>query len=438
MTKERSVPVWLDDIESPPEPRSPKRLCIISGDALPSGEFIAALQTVGPNEEIEIIRERRRRGWGVGPGQPPIERRRLPHVEKMVRTEGYAIVPRPPSASRPARGPDPPMPVPPIERRSAEPRSAERAPFLRRAFGNDGETDARELERILEFKRRRRIRLGFPLVVTALLAVLMLLLFQPVIRSRVGTPLAERASEPPRSAQAPSPETPSAPDRSGESRPPAGRAGAERAPEPGVAPGAQVGPPPQAPTSPAPQAQPRSAPQAETTPAPRVQTSPAPRVEPGPVPRAQPSPAPRPEIPETRPQTDPSAGLPPTPPSKVSPRQSVVGRAPETLRGEASRFSGVPRVELIQSSLPTPEGKAQSYVVRLSDPAGRPLTRAEVLLRADMSDGTVESILLHDGPEPGTYSGTLRPSRSAPVDLRVRVTVSDTRIEVPLSRSPTR
>ena len=468
MPEERSDPVWLDDIESPPEPRSPKRLCIISGDALPSGEFIAALQTaVGPNQEIEIIRERRRGGSGTGPGQPPIERRQHTHVEAMVRLDGYAIVPLPPSASRPARVPDPPISIPaierpmsvppierpmsvPIERRPAETRSAERSPFLRRAFGGESETDELELQRVMEFKRRRRMRLGFPLVVTALVAVLTLLFFQlPAVKSfmsRVGTPPAERAAEPSRSAQAPSPGTPSAPDRRGESRPSAGQEGAERAPEPGVAPRAQVGTTPPAPTSPAPQVQSSipappaqtgptppartsSAPKAETIPAPRVQPTPAPRVEPGPAPRAQPGPAPRAEVPETRPQTDSGAVLPP---SRVSPRQVAVGRASETLRGEASRFPGVPRVELTRSSLPTPEGKAESYVVRLSDPAGRPLAGAEVLLLAGMSDGTVESIMLHDGPEPGTYSGTSRPTRSAPVDLRVRMTMSDKRIEVPL------
>jgi hypothetical protein len=68
----------------------------------------------------------------------------------------------------------------------------------------------------------------------------------------------------------------------------------------------------------------------------------------------------------------------------------------------------------------------------LWDPAGQPLAGAEVLLLAGMADGTVESIMLRDGSEPGTYSGTSRPSRSVPVDVRVRITMSDKRIEVPL------
>jgi cytoskeletal protein RodZ len=408
MPQERSDPVWLDDVEAPLEHRSPKRLCIISGDALPSGEFIAALQTaVGPNQEIEIIRERRRGGSGIGPGQPPVDRRRLPHVEALVKMDGYAIVPLPASQSRPPRIPDPPMPFPPIEHRSAEPRPAERPPFARHTFDDDGDADERELERILQFKQRRKGRLGLPLVVAAaLVAVLIVLLVQlPAVKSlmsRAATPPAERTSEAPQSTQAPAPATPSSSDRSSQTPPPAGREDAERPPEPTDTPRAPV----------------------DTAPPP--QTSPVPRAQ------AQTSPVPRAETRETRPQTGPVAGLPPAAASRVSPRQTAVARAPETLRGESSRFPGVPRVELTRNSLATPEGKAESYVVRLSDPAGRPLAGADVLLLARMADGTVESIMLRDGLEPGTYSGTSRPTPSAPVDLRVRMTMSDKRIEVPL------
>ena len=133
-----------------------------------------------------------------------------------------------------------------------------------------------------------------------------------------------------------------------------------------------------------------------------------------------------------RPQTDTVASIPPAPPSRVSSRPSAGIRAADTLRGESSRFPGVPRVELVRNSLPTADGKADSYVVRLSDPAGRPLAGAEVLLLASMADGTVENIMLGAGPEPGKYAGTSRPSRSVPVDLRVRMTMSDKRIEIPL------
>src|SRR6266508_1842931 len=70
MPEQRTDPVWLDEVESAPKDLWPRRLCIVTGDALPSREFIAALQTaVGPNEEIEIILDRRR----GGPGIPPVQ-----------------------------------------------------------------------------------------------------------------------------------------------------------------------------------------------------------------------------------------------------------------------------------------------------------------------------------------------------------------------------
>jgi hypothetical protein len=140
---------------------------------------------------------------------------------------------------------------------------------------------------------------------------------------------------------------------------------------------------------------------------------------------------PRAETTEARSQTPRAADRQPAAPNHAPSRPTAVVSAPERLRGEASTFPGVPRVELTRSSLATPDGKADSYTVRVLDPAGRPLTGAEVLLLAGMADGTVESIMLY-GSEPGTYSGTSRPSRSAPVDLRVRMTMSDKRIEIPL------
>lgn len=102
------------------------------------------------------------------------------------------------------------------------------------------------------------------------------------------------------------------------------------------------------------------------------------------------------------------------------------------LRGEASRFPGLPGVKLERKPLPTAEGQAESYVVRLSDPAGRPLAGADVLLLADMADGTVENVMLGAGSEPGTYTGMSQSGRSVPVDFRLRVSTSDKRIEIPL------
>jgi hypothetical protein len=44
----------------------------------------------------------------------------------------------------------------------------------------------------------------------------------------------------------------------------------------------------------------------------------------------------------------------------------------------------------------------------------------------------VQSIPLNSGPEPGTYQAMV-PGGSAPVDLRVGITTSDKRVEIPLS-----
>ena len=396
MPEQRTAPVWLDDVESPPEDLWPRRLCIVTGDALPSREFIAALQTaVGPNEEIKIILDRRRGGPGIAPGQPTVDRRRLPHVDRMVRMDGYAIVPVPTSPPRPPRVPNPPIAPHPIERqrhpterRSAEPRPAERPAFERRPFEDDADADERELERILQFKRRHGARLGPMLLLTALVGMLVVLLLiqLPAVKTLVSRthpaapPPAERTSEPLQAAHAPSAaETPLPPRQSGASPPPRGAESRETG----------------------------RLPEANSTARPKTDTVP-------------------------RPQADTVASIPPAPPSRVSSRPSEGIRAPDTLRGESSRFPGVPRVELVRNSLPTADGKADSYVVRLSDPAGRPLTGAEVLLLASMADGTIENIMLGAGPEPGTYAGTSRPSRSVPVDLRVRMTMSDKRIEIPL------
>jgi len=70
--------------------------------------------------------------------------------------------------------------------------------------------------------------------------------------------------------------------------------------------------------------------------------------------------------------------------------------------------------------------------VRIADPAGKPLGDAEVLLLARMPDGTVENVRMDFYPDHGTYRGTLPPTRSSPVDLRVRVITGDKRVEIPV------
>ena len=81
---------------------------------------------------------------------------------------------------------------------------------------------------------------------------------------------------------------------------------------------------------------------------------------------------------------------------------------------------------------PVSQGWGDSNTVRLLDPAGKPLVVAEVLLVAQMADGTVENIPMGALPELGTYRATVPTRRSAPIDLRVRVSTGNKRVEVPV------
>ena len=96
-------------------------------------------------------------------------------------------------------------------------------------------------------------------------------------------------------------------------------------------------------------------------------------------------------------------------------------------------FVDLPRVELMRSPAAAVEGQGEVYAVRISDTGGQPLVGAEVLLFASMEDGTVENIPLGPGQEPGTYHGTAARAGSASVGLRIRVTTSDRRVELPLA-----
>jgi len=53
-------------------------------------------------------------------------------------------------------------------------------------------------------------------------------------------------------------------------------------------------------------------------------------------------------------------------------------------------------------------------------------------LVARRTDGTVEKIPMGALPELGTYRATVPTRRSAPIDLRVRVSTGDKRVEVPV------
>jgi hypothetical protein len=91
---------------------------------------------------------------------------------------------------------------------------------------------------------------------------------------------------------------------------------------------------------------------------------------------------------------------------------------------------GVHGAELVRK--PISRGSGDSYAVRLLDPAGQPVVVAEVVLVAQMADGTVQNIAMGALPEPGTYRATVPTDRSTPVDLHVRVATGDKLVDVPV------
>jgi hypothetical protein len=324
-----------------------RRLCIVSRDRLLSGAAVAALTTeLSPGDELEIIMDRR--GAGPPTHRPTIERRHHPAVDEALERDGFAIVPtptpRPAAHGSPSRAPS----TSPIERLAL----------------NDA--DARELKRILGFKRRRRSLRSRWLILAGLVnAILVLLALSPPVQTLLNRarPAAPRIAESPR-----------------------------------------------------------------PTPAPPVAVTPSPNPEVRALPRAV-----RPQSPEERPRepssstrglSDPSAAAPPKPgpgPSAVDP--PAKGTPAATL----------PQADVTRNPVPISEGGGDAYLVRLSDPAGRPVAGAQVSLLIRTAQGTLLDIPLGSGPEPGTYHTTVPPLDPAPVDLRIRVVTSDKRVEIPLT-----
>ncbi len=333
-------PVELDD-------RGPSRLCIVSHDRLLCGPFVAALQTVlSPHDEFEIIQDRRRDRSSTKvkldvADQQSVDRRRHPHVDRLLQMDGFAIVP----ATADVKG----------HRLSVLPTAATNEALAL----DDADTDEREqLASVLSFKRRQALWLVCWLTFAGFLgAGAVLLLFPPAAKTLVTRALSDvqpSAGRPPHRIDAP-PVTESSP------------AAVSKNPEPARALQAHT-----------------SAPAA-----------------PGPI-----------------------TGIPHV--SNVEPPATA---SPEVTPAE---LVDLPRVELIRNPAASEEGQGKVYAVRISDTGGQPLVGADVLLFARMEDGTEESIPLDPGPEPGTYQGTAPPAGS-PVDLRIRVTTSDRRVELPLA-----
>jgi hypothetical protein len=352
-------------------------------------------------------------------------------VDHLVKTEGFAIVPvrvvpamtRPDDSELPRAAP--PAEPPPLDDSDDERRELQRIlefkrrkearndrPEIRRErpearrdrlSTNDLDDDGREVEHILDLQRRQEVRIGSWLVLTIVLAASLIVVVQlPPVKAF----LHRTRPAPTQGEQASTSEPPSQPASPSVAAPPA-------ASSPAAAP--PVAPPPPAVENPA---SAQSSPPVEVPPAPRPRAA-APRPAP---PTAQARP---PERQLPAPSREAASG------SRATP--SVAEMRPQSgPRSVASaQFPGLPRVEVVRHPASASEGRGAAYAVRISDTAGRPLSGAEVMLLARMSDGSVENITLGSGPEPGSYHGAM-PSQSTPVDLRVRVITSDKRVEIPL------
>jgi hypothetical protein len=224
-----SDPVRPDDSEMTPTSPATNQVFIISRDPLRA--FIAALNpALRGCKEFTIIVDRRRAGLENVAARPAIERRHHPSVDAKVETDGFAIVP--------LSTPEDPQNPPWIER-----------VVDHQSGADDAEADERELQRILEFKRRKA-RIGRLVRVSAMVgavSVLVVLFAQMpagkalVSRTRlVALPTSERTPEPPIEPHALSVVEAPVPPRP--SRPPAERIGRPR--DTGRTPTEVVSPPP--------------------------------------------------------------------------------------------------------------------------------------------------------------------------------------------------
>jgi hypothetical protein len=251
------------------------------------------------------------------------------------------------------------------------------------------EADERQLLRILGFKRRRRARRRQRLILTGLIgAMLALLMLSPVGKTLVSR---TRPSEPPLIDEiSASPIVEKTP-----------RAAETHGPRPGLAVAETPLPHPEARAL-----QPAGRGESPQTGRPRDTAMMRRRV-PGP-------------------SLDAPATAVPAPSARDLPRTEVALKAP-------SLHVGMPQVDVTRNPAPASEGGAEAYAVRLSDSGGRPLAGAEVLLRIRMADGTLLDVPLGAGPDLGTYTVTVPPLQSVPVDLRLRVVTNNTRVEIPLT-----
>jgi hypothetical protein len=370
------------EIESPLGPRSgSRRLCIISRNGLRAGAFVEALRTaLSPHDELEIVVDRRR-GWSSV--QPPsIDRRRYRRPDPWLERDGFALVPATERAEDSHRPPLRALGVAPGERFSPA----------------DAESDEREPERTPLVKRRQRIWTAPRLIVAVLLGVIVgVSLVHFVVSPAMKTPTSQ--------VRADAKLLPADAKASADTKPSANHT--NEAPT-----AAQVSTPGETPAS-------------ETPSSTSVQTVTEP-FSPSPERRASPQAV----------RTGPEAGRQreASPSPRGAPHPSAVDPAPTGMasRPTTSEFARLPRVEMSRASAPVAAGH-ETYAIRLSDTAGRPLAGAEVSLLIRTEDGALLDLPVASGSEPGVYQATVPSIGPAAVAFRVRVATSDTRVELPVT-----
>ena len=375
-------------------------LCIVSRDRLHGRDFLAAVQaSVRPEDHLEVIVDRRR-GEPSSQWHGAGDRRKRPHVDLALHADGVAIVPAaiPGDQRRPEPSPRDQTSGQLVEDRlvgreipqNERSMRAERGPLSLRVpsrldpqvarapedyqaerYEDHDDDDAEQLEAIQRFKRERSRRLLLPWTVAGLaVAAAAVVVLSPLAHSPKQIVAPRASSEAPRSTDPAAGGEPSSLSSRDDASAASPRENREMSAE------SSAPPAPQTATG---TTAGRRAKSSVNEPAPRLAASPPPRSEP-------------------------------------------------MSRLTSPRFAGLPRVD-VSRERGSPTG---IYSARIVDPAGRPLRDADVLLLARMSDGTVENVRMEFVPDRGTYRGALPPTRSSFVDLRVRVSTGDKRIEIPV------
>src|SRR5947209_470192 len=340
MTDQDRDPVSLDDSYSAlRSDERARRLCIVSSKPLLCSPFMAALRTVlTPHDALEIIVDRRRERVPTearpnAPEQPSVDRRRHPQVDRQVKIDGFASVPVPAAGSRARRSPIslllPKAPAKEVSRIDLE--------------------DEERLEGVRNFQPGLG---GWPttwLVLVGLLvglmsAVVTLFALPPAVKTLVSRLRPEASSS----------QSLSAPPRQDKQTPPEAHAASVAANAAEVKPSSPLRGEP-SPSEAAPEF-PATGRASETSAAAPVAPNPRATAPPSAIARVT-----------TSPITSPIANAPPS---------DTMGTGITS-----SRFPGLPRVEVL-SSTAAAWSQGGTYAVQISDPAGRPLAGADVLLSA--------------------------------------------------------